>query len=498
MKIRHLSILIYSFSLLFFTPTAHAELVTALSHDNNDSATDSSTRWAKHAGGNYTAGLCNSDQGESGEDIVVDAQGNIYVAGTFRDTADIFGTQLVSGGGFDTFLSKFDAQGNTLWSKQATGLNSIQNPSIALDTNGNIFISGHFSNSATLFGAAVIANGNSDGYLIKLDNNGNLLWSKTFGGAHSEYSSSVFVDSANHVYVTGFFNSRTVDSDLFGTNLRSHGYSDGFIAKLDNNGNGIWTKSIYSDNEDRILDAVVDSDGNVYVSGFFSSTADIFGFSLTSAGQYDAFVAKLNSDGTGLWVQQAGADQRDQADSLAIDSNADIYVTGRFRNTADLFSQMVVGASRDNAFVVKMHSDGTLSWLKHLSDNSAIYSKDIAISDDTVYTIGAFWGDISVDAQTITSHGGYDIYTAAFDAANGNSISLEADGGTGWDYGEAISVNSSGSAYITGRFKDSINLYGTDLNSYGCYDIFSAQYLKGTPAPETTKIQAAIISYLLF
>jgi len=463
---------------------------------------DGTSRWAKHAGGNYT-GLCNSSDGESGKDILVDEQGNSYLVGVFRDSADIFTTPMSSGGLYDTFLTKFDRDGTALWSKHATSSGHVISPSIAQDSSGNIFVTGTFSDSATIFGEAVVSTGSYDIYLAKLNTDGTLLWVKKYGGTHSEESSSIYIDAQNKIYITGAFNSATVDSNLFGTIFRSHGYRDAFVAKLDNNGNGIWTKIAYSDNDDKILDLSVDTSGNVYVTGFFSTTADIFGISFTAGGPdgwYDAFIAKLDSNGNGLWAKQGGSDEnkRDQGDSIDVDTDGYIYVTGRFQESANLFGEAVIGESREDVYIAKMHNDGTVIWLKHLSDNSAIYSEDIIVRGDTIYTIGSFYGDVSVDTKSITTHGGYDMYIATLDTSDGNITSLEAQGNSTWDYGEAIGANDSGDVCTTGKFKETLKLYNTDLISYGCYDIFVAQHIRGELLDESTsKFPISALLYLL-
>ncbi len=127
--------------------------------------------WAKKAGGTSN---------ESGKSIAVDDNGNSYVTGYFYGSAT-FGTTTLSGSGI--FVAKMDSNGNWLWAKQAGGLYSGYSYGIAVDANGNSYVTGYFSGSAT-FGTTTLTSSSeyySDIFVAKLDSSGNWLWAKQAG-----------------------------------------------------------------------------------------------------------------------------------------------------------------------------------------------------------------------------------------------------------------------------------------------------------------------------
>ena len=127
-------------------------------------------------------------------------------------------------------------------------------------------------------------------------------WAKTIGGTLQDGNGSIAIDSSGNVYTTGFFQD-TVDFDPgAGTsNLTSAGNLDIFISKLDTDGDFMWAKRLSGTDSEGGVSITVDSSGNVYTTGYFNSTVDFdpgAGTSnLTSAGNNDIFISKLNTDG---------------------------------------------------------------------------------------------------------------------------------------------------------------------------------------------------------
>jgi len=234
--------------------------------------------WSKSFGGS------SSDYGTS---VSVDSSGNVYITGEFgSSTIDFGGGALTNAGGWDIFLAKFDSNGNHKWSKRFGGSYADTGYSVSVDSSGNVYITGYFDSSTIDFGGGALTNaGNSDIFLAKFDSNGNHLWSKRFGGSSSDIGYSVSVDSSGNVYITGRFYSSTID--FGGGALTNAGYSDIFLARFDSNGNHKWSKRFGGSSDDRGSSVSVDSSGNVYITGYFdSSTIDFGGGSLNGLGTF--------------------------------------------------------------------------------------------------------------------------------------------------------------------------------------------------------------------
>ena len=126
----------------------------------------------------------------------------------------------------------------------------------------------------------------------------------------------VAADAAGNSYLTGEFSGMA----KFGTSLlTSAGASDVFLAKYSTLGDLVWLRQGGGTSDDESFSVVVDSNANAYVAGVFSGTATIGGTTLTSAGDYDIFVAKFDTAGSPLWVVRGGGSSRDAALDIAVD-----------------------------------------------------------------------------------------------------------------------------------------------------------------------------------
>ena len=179
---------------------------------------------------------------------------------------------------------------------------------------------------------------------------GNHLWSKRFGGTSFDFGTSVAVDSAGNVLVTGEFNGT---ADFGGGGLTSAGNTDIFVAKYDAAGNHLWSKRFGGTNYDYGYSVAVDSAGKVLVTGYFSGTADFGGGGLTSAGQFDIFVAKYDAAANHLWSKRFGEAGSDAGNSVAVDSGGNVLVTGSFEDTVDFGGGGLTSAGFADIFVAK-------------------------------------------------------------------------------------------------------------------------------------------------
>ncbi len=284
--------------------------------------------------------------------IALDSIGNIYVAGSSSASWG-FPVQSFSGDG-DIFIAKLDRNGNLIWNSflGATGLN--YGTRIALDNNDNIYISGLSTSS---WGSPIRAYSGSgyldyDACVAKLDSSGNLIWNTFLGTTKNDYCNGMSMDKSGNIYVTG-------ESHLnWGDPIRSFsGASNAFVAKLDNNGNLIWNTFLGS-STDYGIDISFDGNNNViYVTG--ESWAS-WGSPISAyLGFCDAFVAKLDNNGRLIWNTFVGSNNIDSSAAIAVDKNANIYLTGSsYTSLAD----PVTNRYNSAAFVAELEDNGKLLW----------------------------------------------------------------------------------------------------------------------------------------
>ena len=225
---------------------------------------------------------------------------------------------------------------------------------ITVDNNGNVYTTGDFDGTGDFDPGPGVYNltsaGSEDIFVSKLDVNGNFVWAKRMGGGGpstaNDYGRSVVVDANGNVYVTGWFN-YTADFDpgpgVY--NLTSASGPDIFVLKLDVNGNFLWVKQMGGVGSDYGESIAIDAAGNIYTTGRFGLQTDfdpgLGVYNLTSAGDLDVFVSKLDANGNFVWARRMGGTGRDYADygrSIAVDAVGNVYTSGRFQNTCLLYT----------------------------------------------------------------------------------------------------------------------------------------------------------------
>jgi hypothetical protein len=327
-------------------------------------------------------GGSNSDY-PGNEPIAVDSAGDAYVTGStlstdFPTTAGAL--QTTFGGGYsDAFVSELNPQGSGLvYSTYLGGSNSDSGSGIAVDSAGSAYVTGGTSSAdfPTTAGAfqTTPPGSYSDAFVSKLNPQGSgLLYSTYLGGSsNGESGIGIAVDSAGSAYVTGYTGSTDFPTTAGAFQTTSSGSYDVFVSKLNPQGSGL-VYSTYlggssSGNVDEGFGIAVDSVGDAYVtgvtfSGSFPTTAGAF--QTTAPGGYsDAFVSKLNPQGSGLvYSTYLGGSSYDQGYGIGVDFAADAYVTGitestNFPTTAGAF-QTTYGSGYNDVFVSKLNTLGS-------------------------------------------------------------------------------------------------------------------------------------------
>lgn len=301
--------------------------------------TNGNTLWARSIGG---------PKGETGYSIAIDNSGNIYTTGWFNETVDFDpGVEtffLTSSGKTDVYVQKLDNNGNFIWAKSFGGIDSDYGYSVRIDNYGNVFTTGNFLQTVDFNPGDGVFNvtctGQDDSFVQKLDTNGNFLWVKVMEGSEGVYALSMDVDDLGNVVTTGAF--RDVADFNPGTDVENHtskGLNDIFIQKLNAEGQHIWTKSLGSNGRDVGIYVHCDRSGNIYTTGALSETVDFDPSTavanLTSNGQSDIFIQKMDAEGNFLWAHSFGSINGDDGYSVVSDEKGNILLLATFQETVD-------------------------------------------------------------------------------------------------------------------------------------------------------------------
>jgi len=306
----------------------------------------------------WTAGGIDSDGANT---VVAAPDGGWLVGGSFSQAAEFQGTKLTSRGGTDAMLVKLAGNGDLEWVKQFGGRYNDTISHLAVDARGNIYVQGVFRDTADWGGKPLTAHGGSDNDIVlaKYDVNGDHVWSQNFGNAFNDVAGGLTVDPAGNITMVGSFDKSVSFGP--GDEHASLGEADAFVARYDTDGKLAWARTYGADREDIAYGVGADAAGNTVTIGWFQGSVDFGGGPLVSKGNKDVFALKLDAKGGLVWAQSWGDHDHDQARAVAVDDHGAAIVVGIFRFTLGLVSPALesVRAEGDripkpDAFVIKL------------------------------------------------------------------------------------------------------------------------------------------------
>ena len=517
--------------------------------------------WIKRAG---------STGPDKGAGIATDSLGNAFVVGSLNTLprsmvhSDINGSEFwdVSFDQHDTtqdmFVGKMSPEGEWLWVEKVGGINHsyVGGRDIAVDSSDNAYVTGWLFvdlGEEVSFGSTSITHAEY-AFVAKIDSNGDWLWvvtaespatGITLGGRDGGFGASIEVDSQGNVYVSGeygywiSFNDTllmiSIDPDTGIPVWEERGY---FVAKIDPSGNWLWATAgptlsnlswccgdyagywNWQDYMHAWGDIAVDPSNNVYLTGMFNGNPQTIGeHTLSSAGSYDVFVGKVDSDGNWLWLESAGSTGFEAGFGIVADSSGNAYVTGAFNGPELSFGDISLESVNETSiFVAKIDAGGNWSWAEsavssgskldaNTSDDIFMVDRGLAIDidpDGEVYVMGDFrsstveFGDYAVNSHPVS---GSDVFVARI-SPEGVWLMATSFGGGHNELGGDLAIDHYGNVILTGKFRshgckqgyqgpdcpgvnptDSFDQEGS-CGDYGWYcgggDIFVAKYTVDT------------------
>jgi len=459
------------------------------------SAKGQTCQWAEKISGN---------RDEFAKSIVVDRDGNVYVAGNFTsDTLNFNNGKTVKNSlpksdvftNNEIYIAKYNSSGKCLWTQRiiANTNRSHTISDMAIDTTGNLYIIGSFDSITLYFDENITLNSNYNGcaYIAKYNSNGKCLWAEKIDGKGEDVGLSIALDSSENLYVSGQFISDTLhfNNDISPL-LRTGYYADGYFAKYNSNGKCLWAEIIAGEKNDQVNNIVVDVIGNVYISGgTLSSTLNFNnGKLLNLSGFYDGYIAKYNTNGQCLWAEEiAGNGGDDSPTNLVIDGNSNLYIAGWFKCPTLNFNNGVTltHTGFQDGYITKYNTNGLCQWAEKIvgnDDQFYIHSMDVDQSNN-LYVAGRFSCSIIRfnNDKTLNLSFSADGFIAKY---NSNGICQWANkiaGSDGYEEISSLCFDGSNNFYICGDFSSSINFDNniilTNNNGINKYmDAYIAKY----------------------
>lgn len=453
--------------------------------------------WVKSIGGGSA---------DNSSDIAVDTDGNVFIIGFFSGTTNFnpgsVSDTVTSKGSSDIFMVKYDSSGNYLWAISIGGTGIDRGRGIAVDSLGNVYITGQFAdlvdfdpgpNVTTLASA-----GATDVFLAKYDPNGNYIWAIKMGGAVShDIGIDVEIDPFGNVCLTGcFVGSVDFDPGANSATLVSSSPSnyDIFLAKYDASGNYLWAKSFAaSPTGSETPDCLTTDDkGNIYMVGGYAAFIDMDPGAgtamLNGKGNVDAFIAKYDSAGNYVWAKSIGSLGDDGAMGVCLDDVGNVYITGYSNDTlyfSGISAPQLIPMGQNSPYIAKYDTAGNYIWSRNFGNPTLTGTGQspqgiVVVGNQRIFLTGYFAGKTSFNSanpgDTLNSiNGSIDVYLIEYDSS-GTFKQAQSIGGSSPERGGPV-VFHDGNLFLTGHFQGvadfdpGMNI--VNLTSAGGFDAFA-------------------------
>ena len=337
------------------------------------------------------------------QETATDAQGNIYVAGSFDGTLT-FGRRKLHAQHFDIFVGKYSSAGRLLWARSAGGAGIDEASGLAVDPEGNVIVVGRFTGEADFDPSAgeylLRPRGGSDAFVWKLDSRGQLLWAQRAGGKRDDAATAITTDANGNVFVAGFFRQTLLEGRWA---VPSGKGRTGFVWSIRPDGPTRFARSFGGAGTVNPNDISLDSAGNILTAGFFAGVIDFAPGKPQSwrlgTGADALFVSRLSPAGKYAGALTTGGGGSVIANAVAADAEGNLWITGYFEQDAD-FDPTAGNTvlSTGGAFIAKYDSRWALQLAKRIGDTALNAGTSLKIdSAGAVYVAGFYSGSPDFD-----------------------------------------------------------------------------------------------------
>ncbi len=340
--------------------------------------------------------------------VGVTADYGFAICGNFRNGGfDLAGTVVPSIDSWDVVLAVMDDLSTVRWAKSYGGA-SGQDCHDAGPSTPMMVAKGALDGTANFGGAVFDSQGSADGWIAGYDiKDGVHQYSSSFGDAAATIlrpldDGRIAVADDGSVVLVGAFDNTV---NFGGLTLAEVGGLDSFVTKLDANGDHVFSVPLNGLGEQIARDVARD-DGSVIVVGAFEATMDVGGRTLTSAGDTDAFVVKMDATGSPVWERRFGDDAAQEARIAAVDGMGYVFVIGWFTGRIDFGFGDLVSAGAKDIFIAKLTPDGDPVWAKAFGTTGDQTPRACATDAmGNLFCTGNFEGSLDFGDSTVVSQG---------------------------------------------------------------------------------------------
>ncbi|NOZ48148.1 MAG: T9SS type A sorting domain-containing protein [Chlorobi bacterium] len=370
----------------------------------------------------------------------------------------------------DAFVAKATLDGNFTWAVMAghDGSGDSHAENIAVDANENVFLAGSYRTNL-IFGSDSIYN--SNGFIAKFSSTDSVLWMKDYGDEHSSYVYDLITDNNNNLFVAYSNSISKFDTDgsvvmnidfdldaIVGINISaagkivSGGHKDGLmhVEQMNNAGTREWEFNFEGNSGySKIINTATDNSGHVYIYGYASANMDYFGETIHKG----LFLTKQKGTGDVIWLKEFTNAQAypNIGTKMIIDpANEFLYVVGYFEENLAIGNTTLIPVDEGSIFIAKFTTDGVNVW----GIKEDVSTDDVCLAADysgNLVLSGVFQTDsITIGGHDLTGQA-REVFIAKYNASGSNLWAISA-GGDDNEYVGIISTDQNDNIYLTGEF----------------------------------------------
>lgn len=403
--------------------------------------------WARiFEGGNQTSATA----------IVIDGEGNVYVAFSFDGSIRVGDETLTAAGATDGLVVKVSPAGDVLWRTPVGGAGADALSDLALDPSGDVWAIGRFEQSLAVATPPLQSLGASDVLLLRLAGmTGEIVFARGFGGSGADWGHAVAVAGDGRLALAGWFRDRlSLDDRLVSTDSMNW---NGFLAFMPPAAvRADWARVLGGFGQDGISTVAIAPDGDLAATGIHDGATSFGCGQHTSTALSHAFVVRYTPDGACRFSKSYGQLGWNGAGAATFSPAGDLVVTGAFEGPIDFGG----GETTSNcgqtffcrdAFIVRLGPGGEHLWSHAWGDGTGDDTAGGVAFTETgeLFTVGTFHGTIDFAGQAMPTAGGSDGFAVLLSAGGGVRWSTSV-GGAGDDTLVAVAVEPAG-IYLAGR-----------------------------------------------
>ena len=406
--------------------------------------------------------------------VSLDGQ-NLFLGASFEETLTLGQNTLTSQGKQDACVFNYNLQNDQInWVYQFSTLESNDILALAIDDDENIMVGGVFW-IELVFGDTLLEPKNNPRslFIAKLSKSGDPIWIKMLDGALINEIKGIQVDNDKNIYVNGFFSDQI---DLADTSLVAVENTDGYVLKMDANGEREWIRQLRSKGTLNNGNIAISPSGKVAVTGFFDGNLFVEEDTISAnSNDNDVFLVQFNNNGDYQWLRKAGGVFDDQVNAIDYGVDETIWVSGPFIGVLESENEFRLESNGGNSdlFILQYDAFGNVLQAKQFGSNLTQIPVALEVEGSTIHLIGWHQGDWSAGSVDFNGDNNrFFSFYLGLDQALESHSGLTVPSISGSVFANNLWTDDAGRTLIYGTFDEDISISNNSIQSNGLNDLF--------------------------